>query len=186
MNDQNNSGADEATAASNSASHEEPVSAPTAPAPSIPATEASAAAPESSVASGDQGAAGDVSVPVSQNAEASDAGAPEAGAAAALDPWKLREQIIQVLHTVYDPEIPVDIWELGLVYRLDVRENGDVYIQMTLTSPLCPVAGSLPPEVRQKVQSVAGVRDVQVELTWDPPWHMGMMTDVARLKLGFM
>ncbi len=103
-----------------------------------------------------------------------------------VDTFKLREQIIQMLHTVYDPEIPVDIWELGLVYRLDVRENGDVYIQMTLTSPMCPVAGSLPPEVRQKVSSVPGVRNVEVELTWDPPWHMGMMSDVARLKLGFM
>ncbi|MGB9692208.1 MAG: DUF59 domain-containing protein [Candidatus Sumerlaeaceae bacterium] len=102
------------------------------------------------------------------------------------DHSQLREQIIQMLHTVYDPEIPVDIWELGLVYRLDVRENGDVYIQMTLTSPMCPVAGSLPPEVRQKVASVPGVRNVEVELTWDPPWHMGMMSDVARLKLGFM
>jgi FeS assembly SUF system protein len=186
MNDQNNSGADEATAASGSASHEEPFSAPTAPATSTPSTGTSAAVPESSVASGDQVAPGDPSAPSGQTSGASDAATPEAGGAAALDPWKLREQIIQVLHTVYDPEIPVDIWELGLVYRLDVRENGDVSIQMTLTSPLCPVAGSLPPEVRQKVQSVPGVHDVQVELTWDPPWHMGMMTDVARLKLGFM
>ncbi len=105
---------------------------------------------------------------------------------AAVDPAELREKIIQVLHTVYDPEIPVDIWELGLVYRLDVREDRDVFIQMTLTSPMCPVAGSLPPEVQQKVASVPGVRNVQVDLTWDPPWHMGMMTDVARLKLGFM
>jgi FeS assembly SUF system protein len=103
-----------------------------------------------------------------------------------MDPYELREKIIQVLHNVYDPEIPVDIWELGLVYRLDVREDGDVYIQMTLTSPMCPVAGSLPPEVQQRVASVPGVRNVQVDLTWDPPWHMGMMSDVARLKLGFM
>lgn len=103
-----------------------------------------------------------------------------------VDPYELREKIIQVLHTVYDPEIPVDIWELGLIYKLDVREDGDVYIQMTLTSPMCPVAGSLPPEVQQKVASVSGVRNVQVELTWDPPWHMGMMSEVARLKLGFM
>jgi FeS assembly SUF system protein len=103
-----------------------------------------------------------------------------------MDPYELREKIIQVLHNVYDPEIPVNIWELGLVYRLDVREDGDVYIQMTLTSPMCPVAGSLPPEVQQRVASVPGVRNVQVDLTWDPPWHMGMMSDVARLKLGFM
>jgi FeS assembly SUF system protein len=99
---------------------------------------------------------------------------------------ELRQKIIQVLHTVYDPEIPVDIWELGLIYRLDIDANGDVYIQMTLTSPMCPVAGSLPPEVERKVASVPGVKSVRVELTWDPPWNMAMMSDVARLTLGFM
>jgi len=103
-----------------------------------------------------------------------------------IDPDALRQKIIQVLHTVYDPEIPVDIWELGLVYQLSVTEEGDVYIQMTLTSPMCPVAGSLPPEVEAKVRSVEGVRNVRVELTWEPPWNMSMMTEAARLKLGFM
>lgn len=105
---------------------------------------------------------------------------------AKVDPDALRQKIIQVLHTVYDPEIPVDIWELGLVYQLSVSEDGDVYIQMTLTSPMCPVAGSLPPEVEAKVRGVEGVRDVRVELTWEPPWNMSMMTEAARLKLGFM
>lgn len=123
------------------------------------------------------------SEPAPSPAQSADAQAPQEGT---VDPTELREKIIQVLHTVYDPEIPVDIWELGLIYRLDIREDGDVYIQMTLTSPMCPVAGSLPPEVQQKVASVPGVRNVQVDLTWDPPWHMGMMSDVARLKLGFM
>ncbi len=105
---------------------------------------------------------------------------------AKIDPDALRQKIIQVLHTVYDPEIPVDIWELGLVYQLSVTEDGDVYIQMTLTSPMCPVAGSLPPEVEAKVRGVEGVRNVRVELTWEPPWNMAMMSEAARLKLGFM
>jgi FeS assembly SUF system protein len=98
----------------------------------------------------------------------------------------LREQIIEMLKTIYDPEIPVNIYELGLIYELGVNGQGEVSIRMTLTSPACPVAGSLPPEVSSKVRGVPGVTDVKVELVWDPPWNMTLMTEAARLQLGFM
>ena len=96
----------------------------------------------------------------------------------------IREGVIEALRTVYDPEIPVDIYELGLVYDVEVREDARVYVRMTLTSPMCPVAESLPPEVEAKVRSVAGVRDVEVDLVWDPPWNPSMMSEAARLELG--
>jgi FeS assembly SUF system protein len=95
----------------------------------------------------------------------------------------LEEAIVAALKTVYDPEIPVDIYELGLIYDVDV--DGDtVKVRMTLTSPACPVAGSLPGEVEQKVQGVPGVERAEVELVWDPPWNPGMMSEAARLELG--
>ena len=97
---------------------------------------------------------------------------------------QLRDRIISVLHSVYDPEIPVDIYELGLIYDVDVDEEHDVMISMTLTSPGCPVAGTLPGEVEDKVRAVHGVRNAKVELTWDPPWTMEMMSEAARLELG--
>src|SRR5215813_613232 len=96
----------------------------------------------------------------------------------------LEPAIIEVLHTCFDPEIPVDIYELGLIYGIDVQQSGEVTIRMTLTSPGCPVAGSLPGEVQQKVQSVPGVTDVNVELVWDPPWCMDLMSEAAKLQLG--
>lgn len=96
----------------------------------------------------------------------------------------IREGVIEALRTVYDPEIPVNIYELGLVYDVEVREEAKVYVRMTLTSPMCPVAESLPPEVEAKARGVAGVRDVEVELVWDPPWNPGMMSEAARLELG--
>ncbi len=99
---------------------------------------------------------------------------------------KLREAVVEALHSVYDPEIPVDIYELGLIYRLEVAQSGLVSIEMTLTSPACPVAGSLPGEVESRVRAVSGVKDVQVELVWDPPWSMEKMSDAAKLELGFM
>jgi FeS assembly SUF system protein len=107
---------------------------------------------------------------------------PEAGAAP--EAAELRERVVAVLRTVYDPEIPVDIYELGLVYEVDVREGGAVYIRMTLTSPMCPVAESLPPEVEAKVRTVSGVSDVDIDLVWEPPWHPSMMSEAARLELG--
>jgi len=97
---------------------------------------------------------------------------------------QLHDRIISVLHSIYDPEIPVDIYELGLIYDVDLDDAGDVMITMTLTSPGCPVAGTLPGEVEDKVLSVQGVREAKVELTWDPPWTMEMMSEAARLELG--
>lgn len=99
---------------------------------------------------------------------------------------QIRDRVITVLKTVYDPEIPVDIYELGLVYGVDVTDDGEVHVTMTLTSPMCPVAESLPPEVEEKVRHVIGVKDVHLDLVWDPPWSMDMMSDSARLELNLM
>lgn len=98
-------------------------------------------------------------------------------------PNLLREQIINNLKTIFDPEIPVNIYELGLVYGIDIDAQNKVNLKMTLTSPSCPVAGSLPGEVETKVKSVGGVSDCIVELVWDPPWEPKMMTEAARLQL---
>jgi FeS assembly SUF system protein len=97
---------------------------------------------------------------------------------------ELEARIVHALKTCYDPEIPVDVYELGLIYDIDVQEGGKVKVSMTLTSPACPVAGSLPGEVEQKVQGVEGVEEASVELVWEPPWNPGMMSDAARLDLG--
>jgi FeS assembly SUF system protein len=96
----------------------------------------------------------------------------------------LEEQIVDALKTVFDPEIPVNIYELGLIYDLAIEDEGQVKIKMTLTSPGCPVAGSLPGEVQTKVQGVPGVANADVELVWDPAWNPSMMTEAARLQLG--
>jgi FeS assembly SUF system protein len=95
----------------------------------------------------------------------------------------LEQAIIDVLKTVYDPEIPVDIYELGLIYGIDIREGGVVGIRMTLTSPMCPVAESLPLEVQEKVMQVSGVKDVDLEVVFDPPWNKEMMSEEARFNL---
>jgi FeS assembly SUF system protein len=97
----------------------------------------------------------------------------------------LREQIIEAIQTVYDPEIPVNIYELGLIYDL-VVESGEVWVKMTLTSPACPVAGTLPIEVENKIAAVPGVENVELELVWDPPYTKEMMSEGARLQLGLM
>ncbi len=102
----------------------------------------------------------------------------------AADPADLEGEVVKVLRTVYDPEIPVDIYELGLIYKIDVGEDAKVKVEMTLTSPMCPVAGSLPGEVESKVKSVPGVADAEVELVWDPPWSMEKMSEEAKLQLG--
>lgn len=102
-----------------------------------------------------------------------------------LDLKKLESDIIQVLKTCYDPEIPVDIYELGLIYRVDIHPDGKVEIDMTLTSPACPVAGSLPLEVERKVRNVPGVTDIIVNLVWEPMWNKDMMSDAAKIQLGF-
>ena len=99
-------------------------------------------------------------------------------------PEELKDGVIAVLRTVYDPEIPVDIYELGLIYEVDVRPDDDIYIKMTLTSPMCPVAETLPPEVEAKARGVEGVSNVELELVWEPPWDPSMMSEAARLELG--
>lgn len=98
----------------------------------------------------------------------------------------LEERIIDTLKSVYDPEIPVDIYELGLIYDVVIRDDSSVYIKMTLTSPACPVAESLPGEVEQKVAGVQGVASAKVEITFEPPWDRTMMSEAAQLELGFM
>jgi len=95
----------------------------------------------------------------------------------------LRDQVVEVLKGVYDPEIPVDIYELGLIYEVKVDDDANVHVLMTLTSPMCPVAESLPPEVEEKVARVKGVTKATVEVTWDPPWDPEMMSEAARLEL---
>ena len=99
---------------------------------------------------------------------------------------EVKERIVEVLRTIFDPEIPVDIYELGLFYDIDVDEAGVAELKMTLTSPACPVAGSLPPEVEQKVTGVDGVSKAQVELVWDPPWTPELMTEAAKLQLNLL
>jgi FeS assembly SUF system protein len=97
----------------------------------------------------------------------------------------VQANIIAALRTCFDPEIPVNIYELGLIYGLDIDAAGSVKIQMTLTSPGCPVAGTLPKDVENKVRAVPGVSSVQVDLVWEPPWDPSRMTEAARLQLGF-
>jgi FeS assembly SUF system protein len=94
--------------------------------------------------------------------------------------------VVEVLRTIYDPEIPVNIYELGLIYDVTVDPANFVNVKMTLTSPACPVAGTLPPEVEQKVASVAGVAGAQVDVVWDPPWDMSKMSEAAKLQLNLL
>lgn len=103
-----------------------------------------------------------------------------------LDKGFLEQKIIAKIKTIFDPEIPVDIYELGLIYEIKIDDDANVYVKMTLTSPACPVAGSLPPEVKEKVESVKDVNEVIVDLVWDPPWDKDMMTEEAKLELGFL
>ncbi len=103
-----------------------------------------------------------------------------------IDLKELQKKIINVLKTCYDPEIPVDIWELGLIYEVQLDLEKNLRIVMTLTSPMCPVAGSLPIEVEEKLKLIPGIKSVKVEIVWDPPWNYDMMSEVAKLELGFM
>ena len=103
-----------------------------------------------------------------------------------LDPKQLEADVVAAIKTCYDPEIPVNIYELGLIYSVKVDDAASVDVAMTLTSPACPVAGSLPGEVEVKVRGVPGVREAKVELVWDPPWHQDMMSEAAKLELGFL
>lgn len=103
-----------------------------------------------------------------------------------MDTALLKEQIVEQLRTVYDPEIPVDIYQLGLVYEVNVLEGGKAHILMTLTAPACPAAEIIPEEVKQKTLGVHGIEEAEVELTFDPPWTKDMMSEEAQLELGFM
>ncbi len=103
-----------------------------------------------------------------------------------MDKEKITEDIIATLKTIYDPEIPVDIYELGLIYGIDLNDDGEVKISMTLTSPSCPVAETLPPEVETKVKETPGVSACKVEITWEPAWDKSMMSEAAQLELGFL
>lgn len=102
-----------------------------------------------------------------------------------LNKQVLEEKVIVALKSCYDPEIPVNIFELGLIYEIGIDDNANVSIKMTLTSPACPVAGSLPGEVEMSIRNITEVNDVKVQLVWNPPWDKEMMSDVAKLELGF-
>lgn len=99
---------------------------------------------------------------------------------------EMGEKIVAVIQTIYDPEIPVDIYELGLIYDVQVSDLGQVKVLMTLTTPNCPVAETLPIEVKEKIKTVEGVTDVEVEITFDPPWDKDMMSEAAKLELGML
>lgn len=98
----------------------------------------------------------------------------------------VKDQIVEMIKTVYDPEIPVDIYELGLIYDIDVKEDGQVAVRMTLTSPMCPVAESLPMEVQEKIMTVEGVVDVDLQVVFDPPWSKDLMSEEARFALDML
>lgn len=100
-----------------------------------------------------------------------------------MDKSKMEKQIIEKIKTVYDPEIPVDIYELGLIYKINIQDDGIVHLVMTLTTPMCPVADSLPLEVQEKILTVEGVEDVNLELVFDPPWSKEMMSEEAQFEL---
>jgi len=99
---------------------------------------------------------------------------------------ELTQRVIDMIKTCYDPEIPVDIWELGLIYEINLDDENNLNVKMTLTSPSCPVAETLPPEVEQKLRGVEGIKSAKIELTFDPPWEKEMMSEVAQVELGFM
>ncbi len=105
-------------------------------------------------------------------------------ASSPADPADVENGIVEALKKVFDPEIPVNIYELGLIYDVDVQEGGKVQVKMTLTSPGCPVAGSLPGEVKARVEAVPGVASAEIDLVWDPAWNPSMMSEAARLQLG--
>ena len=98
----------------------------------------------------------------------------------------LRDKVITAIKMVYDPEIPVDVYELGLIYEINIFPVNNVYVQMTLTSPSCPSAESIPGEVEQRIRAIEGINDVKVELTFDPPYSQEMMSEAAKLELGFL
>ena len=103
-----------------------------------------------------------------------------------LNTEELKNKVIEKLHSIFDPEIPVNIYELGLIYEVEIMPINNVQIVMTLTAPSCPAAQSLPIEVDQKVREIEGVNDVYVTVTWNPPWNKSMMSETAQLELGYL
>ena len=103
-----------------------------------------------------------------------------------METEELKKKVVEVLQTIYDPELPVNIYELGLIYEVDVLPVNNVQIVMTLTGPGCAAAQSLPIEVDQKVRQIEGINDVHVAVTWNPPWNKSMMSEAAQLELGFL
>ena len=103
-----------------------------------------------------------------------------------VDVEETERQVVEVLKACYDPEIPVNIYELGLIYKIEIDPSGAATVDMTLTSPMCPVAGSLPPEVETKIRQVPGITASKVNVVWDPPWTPEKMTEAARLQLGLI
>jgi len=110
----------------------------------------------------------------------------ETTAPTVLEVPDLREKIMAAIKTIYDPEIPVDIYELGLIYEVSIYPINNVHVIMTLTSPSCPSAEAIPTEVEQKIKAITGVNDVKVEISWEPPYSQDMMSEAAKLELGFL
>ena len=103
-----------------------------------------------------------------------------------VDKQKIEEEVIEELKSIYDPEIPVNIFDLGMIYEINVDDDGIVYVKMTLTAPNCPVAESLPMQVKERLMALPSLRGVSLELVWDPPWNIDMMSDEAKLLLGYL
>ncbi len=103
-----------------------------------------------------------------------------------VDKQKIENEVIEELKTIYDPEIPVNIFDLGMIYEINVDDDGIVYVKMTLTAPNCPVAESLPMQVKERLMALPSLRGVSLELVWDPPWNIDMMSEEAKLLLGYM
>jgi len=129
-------------------------------------------------------AVGGVTTPRTEPSAPSEA--PVAPRLGALEAIALQDKVIEALRTCYDPEIPVNIYELGLIYEVKVEQTGEVHIRMTLTAPNCPAAGSLPGEVQEKVKALAGITSAKVDVVWEPPWDPSRMSEAARLQLGMM
>lgn len=127
------------------------------------------------------GAAENGGVPVNHGVAEDKAAVPMSAASLA----EIEEKVVETLKTVYDPEIPVNIYELGLIYKIDVQEGGIVDVVMTLTAPGCPVAYTMPGEIEDKLRTIPGVSEAHVQVTWEPPWNRDMMSEAAKLQLGF-
>lgn len=144
-------------------------------------------AEETATSGSDEAVAADSAESGSADAVAADtakSSSADAGAADSVKSDAIRDEVIAQLKTVFDPEIPVNIYELGLIYKVDVAADGATQVTMTLTTPMCPAAEELPPEVETKARGVPGVTSVQLDLVWDPPWSPEMMSDAAKLDLG--